>query len=49
MNEEFNSRAAGNILGVPEYWGLLVETTETPALALGNSYRRDGKIIPGGL
>ena len=48
VNEKFNSRAAGNILGMPEYLGLLFETIGAPALALGNSYRRDGKMIPGG-
>ncbi len=47
VNEEFNSRAAGNILGMTQYLGLLVETASALSHALGNSYRQGGKMIPG--
>ena len=47
MDEEFNSRAAGQILGMHGYRELLLEMADAQSPALGNSYRWGGKMIPG--
>ena len=47
MDEEFNSHAAGQILRIYRYCGLLFEIAGALSLALGNSYRWSGKMIPG--